>query len=256
MSLKIRMIRKKREDLSPKMQQRLKLNAWQEATTKMKGFDEAGYSFLDLWEDGKCTPICVPAEGKETEEAARKAAEKMFADFDEYVDVNAGFIPEGGPNGEDMWFPSYALKKDFVKLPTADGLTVLKELSDTLYKVLTKGIRTSEAISPKLQDRLKFKEFEPFFNKLPFFGQTIGDPLDTIRKEGLGYGVGGSKEDQEEAAKDILSDFDDYVSWTTEKDNDGEWYIKMTFKPELWALPIEELKKVFGLLDDAFGPWS
>lgn len=137
MSLKIRMIRKKREDLSPKMQQRLKLNAWQEATTKMKGFNYAGYSFLDLWEDGKCSQICVPAEGKATKAAALKAAEKMFADFDEYVDVGAGFIPEGGPNGEDMWFPSYALKKDFVKLSTADGLTILKELSDTLHKALT-----------------------------------------------------------------------------------------------------------------------
>lgn len=117
--------------------------------------------------------------------------------------------------------------------------------------------KRSEEISPKLQDRLKFKEFAQFFDQLPFFGLTIGDPLDTIRKKGLSYGVGnGSKEEQEVAAKDILSDFDDYVSWTTEKDRDGGWYIQMTFKPELWALPIEELKKVFGLLDDAFGPWS
>lgn len=137
MSLKIKMIHKKQEGLSPKMQQRLKIKAWQEATIKMKGFDDAGYSFLDLWDDGKCPQICIPAEGKETEEAARKAAEKMFADFDEYVDVGSGFIPEGGPNGEDMWFPSYALKKDFANLSTADGLTVLEELSDTLHKALT-----------------------------------------------------------------------------------------------------------------------
>lgn len=250
------------EALSPKMQQRLKIKAWQNATLKLKGFEEAGYSFLDLWEDGKCNPICVAAEGKPTQEEATAAAKKMFDDFDEYVDVSSDFVPEGGPDGEDLWFPAYALKKTFANLPEDEGLTILSEISDVLYKVLVGDKRrgrheSNEEISPKLQDRLKFKEFAQFFNELPFFGQTIGDPLDTVRKEGLGYGVGnGSKEEQEEAAKEILSDFDDYVSWTTDQDPDGSWYIKMTFKPELWALPIEELKKVFGLLDDAFGPWS
>lgn len=248
------------EALSPKMQNRLKIKAWQDATTKMKGFQEAGHGFLDMFKGDTMNSIILPAECKDTEEEGEAYAKKLLGDLDDYFDIGTTFEEEGGPDGEDVYLPYYRLKKEFFDLSQEDGIKVLSELSDVLYKELSVGEskrKRSEEISPKLQDRLKFKEFAQFFNELPFFGQTIGDPLDTVRKEGLGYGVGdGSKEEQEEAAKDILSDFDDYVSWTTDKDTDGSWYIKMTFKPELWALPIEELKKVFGLLDDAFGPWS
>ena len=250
------------EALSPKMQQRLKIKAWQAATDKMKGFQEAGHGFLDMFNGDKLSLIILPAEGKMTKEEGEAVAKKLFGDFDDYLNIGTDLVEEGGPNGEDVYLPYYGLKKEFFDLPQEEGVTILSELSDVLYKELTgdkkgKHRESNEEISPKLQDRLKFKEFAQFFNELPFFGQTIGDPVDTVRKEGLGYGVGnGSKEEQEEAAKDILSDFDDYVSWTTDQDNDGSWYIKMTFKPELWALPLEELKKVFGLLDDAFGPWS
>lgn len=246
------------EALSPKMQNRLKIKAWQDATTKLKGFQEAGHGFLDMFDGDKMNSIILLAECKNTEEEGEAYAKKILGDFDEYFDIGTAFEQEGGPDGEDVYLPYYRLKKTFFSLPQEDGIKILSELSDVLYKELSVGeSKSNEEISPKLQDRLKFKEFAPFYNELPFFGQTIGDPLDTVRKEGLGYGVGnGSKEEQETAAKDILSDFDDYVSWTTDQDTDGSWFIKMTFKPELWALPIEELKKVFGLLDDAFGPWS
>lgn len=252
------------EALSPKMQQRLKIKAWQNATLKLKGFEEAGYSFLDLWEDGKCNPICIAAEGKTTQEEATAAAKKMFDDFDEYVDVSSDFVPEGGPDGEDLWFPAYALKKTFADLPEDEGLTILSEISDVLYKVLVgdkrRGRRESnEEISPKLQDRLKFKELNEFLKDLPFFGFNYGEDVDTLKREGILYGV-GDKETNEEAAKDILGDFEDYATWTIDSEvnrhGETEWFMNIKFKPELWALPIEELKKVFGLLDDAFGPWS
>ena len=245
------------EALSPKMQQRLKLKTWQEASRKMKGFDVAGYSFLDLWDDGKCYPICVPAEGKETAEAAKKTAEKMFADFDDYVDVGSDFIPEGGPGGEDLWFPTYALKKTFANLSTEDGLTVLGELSDVLHKVHTRYERTSnEEISPKVRDRIKSKELAAYIEALPFFGKTYGASLDALKADGISYSHGnGSKAEEEAAAKKILSDFEDYLTWSIAKEiEDGEdvHYISVKFKPELWELPIDEFKQVFGALDDAF----
>jgi len=130
---------KANEELSPKMQKRLKLKAWQVSSNKMKGFDEAGYSFLDLYEDGRCDPIAVPTKGYETEKEALAAAKEIFDDFDEYLEVTALFDEEGGPDGEAVWFPAYGLKKTFVDLPEGEGLEVLSELSDVLYRLYTKG---------------------------------------------------------------------------------------------------------------------
>ena len=132
------------EALSPKMQKRLKLKAWQANSVKMKGFDEAGYSFLDLYEDGKCDTISVPSKGYQTEKEALDAAKKIFDDFDEYFEVTAHFDEEGGPDGEPVWFPAYGLKKTFVDLPEGEGLEVLSELSDVLYRLYTKGESASE----------------------------------------------------------------------------------------------------------------
>ena len=249
------------EALSPKMQARQKVKQISDLFNTFHGFKMWGPGFLDLYNGGKFDyPIAVPGDAANTEDEAKALAAKRFNEFDDYISWTVELIPEGGPNGEDMWFPCVAFKPSILQLDLDDVKFVFGEVADAIDKAMGykgKQRESNEEISSKLQDRLKFKEFAPFYNELPFFGQTIGDPLDTVRKEGLGYGVGnGSKEEQEEAAKDILSDFDDYVSWTTDQDTDGSWYIKMTFKPELWALPIEELKKVFGLLDDAFGPWS
>lgn len=127
------------EALSPKMQKRLKLKAWQDNSNKMKGFEEAGYSFLDLYDDGKCATIPVPTKGYETEKEALAAAKEIFDDFAEYLEVAADFDEEGGPDGESMWFPAYGLKKTFMDLPEGEGLVVLSELSDVLYRLYTKG---------------------------------------------------------------------------------------------------------------------
>ena len=135
---------KRTEALSPKMQKRLKLKGWQDNTMKMKGFDEAGYSFLDLYDNGKCSSIVAPTKGYDTEKEALDAGKKIFDDFDEYLDVTAYHDEEGGPNGEAVWFPAYGLKKTFVDLPEGEGLEVLSELSDVLYRLYTKGESASE----------------------------------------------------------------------------------------------------------------
>lgn len=136
----------KSEGLSPKMQKRRKWKSWQNASMQMKGFNEAGYSFSDLCHNGGYTfdEMGVPTKGYDSEEAALASAKKIFDDFDEYLDVSAIFDEEGGPDGEAVWFPSFKLKDSFADLPEGEGLEVLSELSDVLYRMYTKGKGVSE----------------------------------------------------------------------------------------------------------------
>lgn len=118
--------------------------------------------------------------------------------------------------------------------------------------------RVKEELSPKLQDRTKFKALDKFISKLPCLGEdTIGLTTDQIRTEGIGYSV-GSEEENKEAAKDIFGDFDDYFTWSVEREtaDDGDAYFILA-KPKavLWTLSLGELKQVFELLDDAFKPY-
>lgn len=140
------MTEKRNEELSPKMKQRRKWKSWQEATTQMKGFNEGGYSFLDLCPNDRHTfiELGVPSKCYDSEEEALAGAKKNFDDFDEYLDISAIFDPEGGPNGEPVWFAAYKLKDSFADLPEGEGLEVLSELSDTLYRMYTKGESASE----------------------------------------------------------------------------------------------------------------
>lgn len=134
------------EALSPKLQKRRKFKTWQDNSLKMKGFEEAGYSFLDLCHNGGYTfdEMGVPTKCYDTEAAALEGGKKIFDDFDEYLDVSAVHDSEGGPNGEAVWFPTFKLKDSFADLPEGEGLEVLSELSDVLYKMYTKGESASE----------------------------------------------------------------------------------------------------------------
>lgn len=129
--------RKACEELSPKMKQRMKVNAWQEATDKMKGFDEAGHTLLDMiGKDGKYHTIFLPIEGMATEAEASEAAKKIFGDFEDYINFGADF-----DDVEEVWYPYYGLKKEFFDLTKEEGLAVLKEFDDVLYKAITRGIK-------------------------------------------------------------------------------------------------------------------
>lgn len=132
---------KRNEALSPKMQQRRKLKSWQDATMQMKGFDEAGHTFLDMFTGEKFHSICLPAYPKPTKEEGEKVAEKIFGDFEGYLKYGAAYDEDDG-NG--MWLPYYGLTKEFLDLPEGEGLEVLSELSDTLYQMYTKGGSASE----------------------------------------------------------------------------------------------------------------
>lgn len=134
------------EALSPKLQKRRKFKTWQANSLKLKGFEEAGYAFLDLCHNGGYTfdEMGVPTKCYDSKEAALAGAKKNFDDFDEYLDVSAIYDEAGGPDGEAVWFPSFKLKDSFVDLPEGEGLEVLSELSDTLYRMYTNGESASE----------------------------------------------------------------------------------------------------------------
>lgn len=132
---------KENEELSPKMKQRLKLKSWQAATEKLKGFDEAGHTFLDMIDGERLITFFLPVEQKPTKEEGEKAAEKIFGDFEGYLNYGADY-DEGDEDGG--WLPYYGLTKEFLDLPEGEGLEVLSELSDVLYRVYTKGEGLSE----------------------------------------------------------------------------------------------------------------
>lgn len=124
------------EALSPKMQQRRKLKAWQDASMKMKGFQEAGHSFLDMIDGERLSSIFLPVSPKPTKEEGEKVAEKIFGDFEGYLEYGTDY-DEG--DGDGAWLPYYGLTKEFLDLPEGEGMEVLSELSDVLYKAYTKG---------------------------------------------------------------------------------------------------------------------
>ena len=135
------MAEKRNEALSPKMQQRRKLKSWQDATMQMKGFDEAGHSFLDMFNGEKFHTIFLPVDPKPTKEEGEKVAEKIFGDFEGYLKYGTEYDPG---DGDGAWLPYYGLTKEFLDLPEGEGLEVLSELSDVLYKAYTKGEGASE----------------------------------------------------------------------------------------------------------------
>ncbi len=135
------MAEKRNEELSPKMKQRLKLKSWQAATEKLKGFQEAGISFLDMFNGEKFHSIFLPVDPKPTKEEGEKVAKKIFGDFDGYLKYGTEYDPG---DGDGAWLPYYGLAKEFLDLPEGEGLEVLSELSDVLYKAYTKGESASE----------------------------------------------------------------------------------------------------------------
>lgn len=178
---------KRGEALSPKMQKRRKFKTWQDNSLKMKGFEEAGYSFLNLCHEGGYTfdEMGVPTKCYDSKEAALAGGKKHFDDFDEYLDVSAVYDEAGGPDGEAVWFPSFKLKDSFADLPEGEGLEVLSELSDTLYKMYTKGESASE--DRRGTDRYGHHVKRFTTKDLKGLGDGSGDDAGTDDKFGLAY---------------------------------------------------------------------
>lgn len=119
-------------------------------------------------------------------------------------------------------------------------------------------ITVNEALSGKLQDRMKLKQLDQFISNLPCLGKDLmALTVKEMQENGIGYGVGnGTKDEQESAAKDIYGDFDKYITWSVKPDDNGEeYYITAEIKPKTWDLPLDDLKQLFELLDDSLKPY-
>ena len=103
---------------------------------QMKGFDEAGHTFLDMIDGESLCSIFLPVSPKPTKEEGKKVAEKIFGGFEGYLEYGTDYDES---EGEGAWLPYYGLTKEFLDLPEGEGLEVLSELSDVLYKAYTKG---------------------------------------------------------------------------------------------------------------------
>lgn len=123
--------------LSAKMQARAKVRQFDNLFDKYHGFQMWGPGFLDLYRDGKFgQPCAVPGDAAMTKEKAQELANKRFGDFDDYVEYTVELIPEGGPKGEDMWFPCVTFKPSIMDLSLEDAKFVFSELAEAIDKAM------------------------------------------------------------------------------------------------------------------------
>lgn len=238
--------------LSAKTQARQEVKKLSDLFDTFHGFKVWGPSFLDLYNGGKFDyPIAVPGDAAKTEEEAKALAAKRFDEFDDYTSWTVELVPEGGLNGEDMWFPCVAFKPSIMQLDYDDAKFVFGEIADAIDKAMGYEGKC-EAISPKLAQRAKLKELDSYIKTLPNF-QELGTTISELQS-GFGYGVGNNTEkEQQEFVKD-LEDFDEYFSHELKSEN-GEYYAEFKTKPAFLELSLEEAEKVLKLFNDALNPY-
>lgn len=129
--------KKSEAGLSAKMQARAKVRQFTDLFNKYHGFQMWGPGFLDLYNGGKFgEPAAVPGDAAMTKEKAQELANKRFGDFDDYVEYTVELIPEGGPKGEDMWFPCVTFKPSIMDLSLEDAKFVFSELAEAIDKAM------------------------------------------------------------------------------------------------------------------------
>lgn len=240
----------------PMMQRSTRISELGKLFNAHTGFQKWGPDFEDVFDSHMAIPV-----GYNTEEEAKKASAAKFADFDDYVDYSPTLIPEGGPKGEDMWFPALKFKDAILELNDKDANYVFGELSDIVAEMLKadkKGKR--EELSPKLALRSKLTRVDNHLKGLYVFNSVIGRSAKELHDKGFDLDMGcGDKADCETEAKKALSDFDDYVEYNivSEMENGKPyWYVDIKFKPEFWELGDAELGEVLTLLNGAIEEYA
>lgn len=122
----------KHEALDPKFQRRRKIDKLQQASLAMKGFDEYGCSFLDLYDKGKdaFNAFLMPFES-DSKEKALAEAERRFGDYDAYVEYGAAW-----DEVEEAYMPYLKLKPSIFGLSAEEGIEVLEAISDAIYEMM------------------------------------------------------------------------------------------------------------------------
>lgn len=124
-------------DLSAKLRNRAKVRELDNLFNQYHGFKEWGPSFSDLYNNGKFgAHMAVPGDGDVDKNKVVARANNRFADFDDYADWTVELFPEGGPDGEDMWFPCLAFKPSIMDLSLEDAKIVFGELAHEIDKAM------------------------------------------------------------------------------------------------------------------------
>lgn len=118
---------KKSEAISPKLQLRKKFQAFDNLAKKLAFFRVSGKSAKD-WYEGDYDSI---GDFYDEESDAKEAAEKVFDDFDEYVDYRVDY---DGSASELNYCPVFKFKPEFWELSVNDMSEVLSMLDDALQE--------------------------------------------------------------------------------------------------------------------------
>lgn len=118
---------KKSEAISPKLQLRKKFQAFDNLAKKLAFFRVSGKSAKD-WYEGDYDSI---GDFYDEESDAKEAAEKVFDDFDEYVDYRVDY---DGSASELNYCPVFKFKPEFWELSVNDMSEVLAMLDDALQE--------------------------------------------------------------------------------------------------------------------------
>ena len=116
----------------------------------------------------------------------------------------------------------------------------------------TNGMKVMK-LNESLSDEDILSDIEDIIEWLPFFSRVLGESPETLKNRGFGFGFGsGSAEEQDRAAAAIFDGLEDYVSWKTVKASDGNYYLDIKFKPDLWAGSYGIIEDVLNTIDKRF----
>lgn len=125
-------------------------------------------------------------------------------------------------------------EKEALKIINSNGMKVVK-------------------LNESRSDKRVLRDLEDIIELLPFFSRVLGESPETLKNKGFGFGFGvGSAEEQDKIGAAIFDGLEDYVSWKTVKASDGNYYLDIDFKPELWTGSYGLIEDIFTTLDRRF----
>ena len=120
-----------------------------------------------------------------------------------------------------------------------------------------KTYKNNEALSPKLANKKKIQAYDATTDKLKGF-KELGALFSDMYGHGSIIPAGSQDKAKAQAMADKeLGDFDDYIKYSVEFDDEGgpdgeEWYLPaFEFKPEFMELDTEDGNEVLSMLSDA-----
>ena len=120
-------------------------------------------------------------------------------------------------------------------------------------KIISSNGMNAVKLNESRSDEDILHDIEDIIDWLPFFSKVLGESPETLKNKGFGFGFGvGSAEEQDKIGADIFEGLEDYVSWKTVKASDGNYYLDIDFKTDLWDGSYSLIEDVFTTIDKRF----